>query len=275
MSREELNWAIDMAANEGWNPGLHDVDTFYEQDPDGFLVGLLGNVPIGCISAVGYDGGFGFIGFYIVVPEFRGKGYGIQLWKAAMAKLKGYNIGLDGVFDQQENYRKSGFTFQYSNLRFEYRNKLHGKLEPSPEIKSISSDDLTEISGYDQLLFPANRDPFLRSWLSMQNSISLASYKKGQLSGYGTIRLCRTGYKIGPLFANDMDVGRLLFRNLCSQVKAGAPIYLDIPEINEAGIALAQEYDMLKVFGTARMYTGEPPNLDLQRVFGVTTFELG
>lgn len=117
MYREELQWAVDMAANEGWNPGLHDAEPFYAQDPDGFLVGLLGDKIIGCISAVSYEGTFGFIGFYIIHPDYRGKGYGIQLWKAAMKRLKGHLIGLDGVFEQQDNYSKSGFTFQYSNIR--------------------------------------------------------------------------------------------------------------------------------------------------------------
>jgi hypothetical protein len=29
------------------------------------------------------------------------------------------------------------------------------------------------------------------------------------------------------------------------------------------------------VFETARMYTGEPPPLPMQRLYGITTFELG
>ena len=32
---------------------------------------------------------------------------------------------------------------------------------------------------------------------------------------------------------------------------------------------------MKPMFETARMYTKGKPNIDLQRVFGVTTFELG
>jgi hypothetical protein len=32
---------------------------------------------------------------------------------------------------------------------------------------------------------------------------------------------------------------------------------------------------MRQVFGTARMYTGEPPPLAIAQIYGVTTFELG
>jgi hypothetical protein len=54
-----------------------------------------------------------------------------------------------------------------------------------------------------------------------------------------------------------------------------APVYLDVPEVNPAALALAVRYGMRKVFGTARMYTGAEPPLALDRLYGVTTFELG
>jgi hypothetical protein len=77
MRRDEVDFATALAASEGWNPGLHDAKCFYYVDPHGFLVGLLNGEPVGCISAVSYEGVFGFIGFYIVVPEHRGKGFGM------------------------------------------------------------------------------------------------------------------------------------------------------------------------------------------------------
>jgi hypothetical protein len=73
MKRNELDFAIQLAAKEGWNPGLHDAECFYRTDPNGFFIGLLDeNQPVGCISAVSYNGTFGFIGLYIVAAEHRG-----------------------------------------------------------------------------------------------------------------------------------------------------------------------------------------------------------
>jgi peptidoglycan/xylan/chitin deacetylase (PgdA/CDA1 family) len=40
-------------------------------------------------------------------------------------------------------------------------------------------------------------------------------------------------------------------------------------------LALAQRHGMQPVYETARMYTGPDPDIDLQTVFGVTSFELG
>jgi hypothetical protein len=96
-----------------------------------------------------------------------------------------------------------------------------------------------------------------------------------RLRGYGVIRKCRAGYKIGPLFADDVEIAEALFDGLCENVDAGDPVYLDVPEINDAAVEFADRRGMNKVFETARMYTGAPPELDPSRVFGVTTFELG
>lgn len=53
------------------------------------------------------------------------------------------------------------------------------------------------------------------------------------------------------------------------------PLYLDIPDPNVAGRAIAARYGMTPVFSTLRMYDGPPPVLDLERIFGVTSLELG
>jgi GNAT superfamily N-acetyltransferase len=79
MRRDEVGFAIELAAAEGWNPGLHDAGCFHAADPGGFLVARCGGETVGCIAAVSYGGCFGFIGLYIVVPRWRGKGIGRHL----------------------------------------------------------------------------------------------------------------------------------------------------------------------------------------------------
>ncbi|MCB0257699.1 MAG: GNAT family N-acetyltransferase, partial [Anaerolineae bacterium] len=50
---------------------------------------------------------------------------------------------------------------------------------------------------------------------------------------------------------------------------------LDIPENNPAALALVNQHKMVEVFGCACMYLGAPPEIAHERIFGVTTFELG
>jgi len=62
MAKDELSIAIDWAASEGWNPGLHDAESFYETDPNGFFIGEIKRKPISTLSAVKYGKTFGFMG---------------------------------------------------------------------------------------------------------------------------------------------------------------------------------------------------------------------
>lgn len=272
-TRTEVDIAIEWAAKEGWNPGLHDANCYYSGDPNGFLIGLLDNEPIATISAMKYGNTFGFIGFYIVKSAYRNRGYGIQIWSAALKYLEGRNIGLDGVVAQQDNYKKSCFKLAYRNIRYEGMGG--GKPPYNGEIIKLSSLPFEIIELYDRPFFPEVRSPFIKSWINQPECNALGIMKGGKLAGYGVIRACRSGYKIGPLFADSPELAESLFLSLTSKVKTNEPIYLDIPELNQDAVSLVKRYNMEVVFETARMYTGEKPDMPLQRLFGVTSFEVG
>ena len=271
MAESELNLALEWAAAEGWNPGLYDAECFYAADREGFFVGeFAGGEPIGCVSAVAYDEHYGFVGFYIVKSQYRGRGFGLQLWDAAMAHMGGRNVGLDGVIAQQGNYRKSGFKLAYRDIRHQGEG---GGAEPSG-LLDLSSIAFDEIARYDGTVFPAARPSFLHRWIRQPQGVAFGVYAKQRLEGYGVLRACRRGFKIGPLFADDSHIADTLFQGLASRVP-GQPIFLDTPEANPAAIELAKQHGMEPVFETARMYTKGLPPGQIDRCFGVTTFELG
>ena len=274
MSKDEVNSiAVNWAADEGWNPGLHDANCFYNSDTNSFFIGLINGEPVSCISAVAYDNEFGFMGFYIVKPEYRGKGYGIEIWNTAIDYLKTQNIGLDGVVEQQPNYKKSGFSLAYNNIRYEGTSFRTNDV--FPEIVPASEVSFAELLHYDSELFPVTRPAFLKCWLDMPDSHSLAAIVDGKFSGYCVIRKCLKGYKVGPLFADSKDLAEKLFVSANNLIENNSAVYLDTPEINKDAVTLALKYRMSKVFETARMYTKQQPDIDISKVFGVTTFELG
>lgn len=273
MTRQEVDIAIDWAAAEGWNPGLHDADCFYAADPNGFLIGLVGDEPVATISAVKYGDSFGFLGFYIVKPEYRGKGYGIQIWNAGLAYLGGRTVGLDGVVAQQGNYRKSGFTLAYRNIR--YQGTGAGSFPTDSGIVQLSTIPFDEVCAYDKPFFPDNRMQFLRCWIAQPQSTALGILRNRKLAGFGVLRRCRSGYKVGPLFADSPEFAEHLFSALKARAAEGAPIFLDTPEVNSEAVDLAKRHNMIVAFETARMYKGKGPDLPINRLFGATTFELG
>lgn len=272
--RAGVEFALALAAQEGWNPGVHDAESFFLADPQGFFLGCLDGRPIGCVSAVSYAGNFGFIGLYIVVPEFRGGGYGRQLWNTALDYLVGHNIGLDGVVEQQASYRKRGFQPAYRNIRYA---GVMQHLVPTMEhaVRPLHEVPFSRIAAYDRNCFPAPREAFLRAWLSMPDAEALALLDGDAVAGYGMIRKAQCGYRVGPLFADNATVARGLLHGLLHDLVPGTQWFIDVPEVNRAAVALIERLDMRVVFETARMYTGASPPIALDSVFGVTTFELG
>lgn len=269
-SFKDMGFLVDAAAAEGWNPGLSDAIAFYQTDPKGFFIGKLKGKVIGCISAVAYNEHFGFIGFYIVMPEYRGKGYGLPLWNHAMGYLGHRTIGLDGVVAQQDNYKKSGFSFYYNNIRFTGSGKGRHSNNLKP-IQKISFDALLE---FDTAVFGMDRSRFLQSWIDMQNAFGFAKLADKQLLGYGVIRKCHRGYKIGPIFANNPNTAEEIYCALMAQSNDD-DVFVDIPQTNQDALYLVRKHDLQPVFETARMYKGQPPKQQLDKVFGVTSFELG
>ncbi|KTC66474.1 acetyltransferase, GNAT family (plasmid) [Legionella adelaidensis] len=273
MTKEEVDLAIQWAAKEGWNPGLHDADCFYKTDPHGFFAGKLAGEIIAAGSAVIYDKHFAFCGFYIVEDAYRHKGYGLELTKKRLEYIGSRNAGIDGVTGMLNKYARLGYKLAHNNARYQ-GNMQYSIASSNPAIVSLKSVSFSALSKYDQRHFPAKRDTFLQCWINQPGAKGCAFLRKGKIAGYGLIRPCIKGFKIGPLFADSPFIAEELFINLTAHAY-GEPYYLDIPECNENAKALARRHNMEKVFETARMYLKGAPKIKLEQIYGITSFELG
>jgi hypothetical protein len=280
MTRSEVDALVDWAAREGWNPGLHDAGIFWATDPEAFIAADVNGELIGGGAITSYSGEYGFMGFFIVRPEFRGRGWGNTLWherrKRLLARLRpGAAVGLDGVFTMQDYYGKGGFVFSHRNMRF--RAEIPEGESPSRDCKTLvplHEVPFDQVLDYDRACFPALRPTFLKDWIAQPDSLALGCHRDGALTGYGVVRRCREGCKVGPLFADDPSTAETLYACL-AEFAAGGPLFLDAPENNPAAMDLVRRHAMTEVFGCARMYLGPAPDIAHERVFGVTTFELG
>jgi hypothetical protein len=272
MHPDEIAIAADWAADEGWNPGLADPACFATVDAQGFFIGELDGRPAATISCVNYDAGFAFLGFYIVRADLRGRGYGLRIWNAAMAHAGERIVGLDGVLSQQANYKKSGFQLAYANVR--YGGVVAAPAGTSARVVALDEVPFATVEADDATVFPAPRQTFLRAWIDAPGHVGRALVRDGALAAWGVIRPCQKGWKVGPLVADDRASAELVLAALLA-ASGGGEIFLDVPSVNRDAVALAQSLGLAPVFETARMYTGpiRPPRLE--RVFGVTTFELG
>ncbi|MDF1677149.1 MAG: GNAT family N-acetyltransferase [Legionellaceae bacterium] len=274
MTASDMAYAVQWAADAGWNPGLHDKYCFYQTDPNGFFIGKLGGMPIAIGSAVIYDAQFAFCGFYIVDPMYRGKGYGLALTKARLAYVGTRNAGIDGVLDMLDKYARLGYQIAHHNARYELDTQLFVDAVPEHQIVDACSVPFDVLLKYDSHHFPAMRARFLKCWIHQEASFAHAVIGAGRVCGYGVIRPATDGFRIGPLFAENEAIATSLLISLVQRVKNG-PVYLDCPLNNPHAMILVKRYDLKQVFETARMYLKGAPDIAMDKVYGITTFELG
>lgn len=270
MRPADLNLAADWAATEGWNPGLADTSCYAAIDPSGFLIGEFEGRPAATISNVNYGDDFAFLGYYIVRPDLRGRGFGLAIWRAALAHSGSRAVGLDGVVVQQANYRRFGFKLAYNNVRYggePLRASAPNETVPLSEVPFVL------LAAEDSRAFPAARATFLRAWIDAPGHIGRALVRDGSLAGWGVIRRCRNGRKIGPLYACDRAAAESIYFSLIASGEG--EVFLDVPEPNRDAVALVESCGLKPVFETARMYAGPIRPVALDRVVGVTSFEVG
>ncbi len=272
LTSSEVETLVRWAAGEGWNPGLDDAAAFHAADPDGFLGAFVDGALAAGIAAIAYGEAFGFIGLYICSPAFRGQGHGKAVWDAGLAHLAGRTIGLDGVEAQQGNYRSMGFAPRYRTVRWS------GPAAPDEgiddRIVAVTGALLPAVERFDRRFFPGPRTLFLSAWTGAPR-LALALVDGGEVKGYGVVRQCGDGAKIGPLYADDPDMATALLTALAASLPAPSTLHIDVPETATAFTDWLRQRGFVRGFETMRMYRGPAPVIEQAGVFGVSTLELG
>src|SRR5215207_5743189 len=210
--------AISWADAEGWNPGLDDAERFLAADPHSFLATEHEDEIVATVSCALYGDSYAFIGFYIVRSDVRGRGVGRTLFERALERAGGRVVGLDGVLAQQGSYERRGFVLAHRNVRW----RTVGGGERPEGVVELSSVPIQQLLAFDTAVFGSERERFLRVWIDRPAGQALACLDGGRLAGYGVLRPCHVGAKIGPLFAEDADVADALRRRCLERVALAA-----------------------------------------------------
>jgi hypothetical protein len=186
-----------------------------------------------------------------------------------MTYLGDCNVGLDAVIAQVSNYEKSGFKTAYRDVR--YQGTGGGA---APGLTNLTEIPFAQIAAYDSAVFGTQRHSFLACWLRQPGYRGVGMIHDGRLRGYGVIRPAQTGFRIGPLFADEEAIAETIFQALAADV-GDAPIFIDVPEVNHAVRALVQRHKMEPMFECVRMYNKKISETLIAKIYGVTSFELG
>jgi ribosomal-protein-alanine N-acetyltransferase len=280
------------AQQEGFCPGIGDVAIFCDTDDAGVWVGELDGVPVGCIAGIRYDDNYGFIGLFLVHPEYRGRGFGVALWQTAIAHLEDLPcVGLEAALTRVEDYQKWGFqpahyTRRYGLPSADRRTCLRPSLAPDlpAGCQLIAGTDLIEskVQAYDARHEATPRPLFLREWLQRpEGKVMVVLDAQEDCCGYGRIRPCLLpddddqpqGWRLGPLLADSTPLAGALLDTLLGDRQG--PVLIDVPEVNRDAIYLLEERGFELSLMNLRMYKGSPSPLPLQDIYGLACLELG
>ncbi|WP_320664414.1 GNAT family N-acetyltransferase [Prochlorococcus sp. MIT 1223] len=284
---EDIPIITNWAKIEGFAPGVGDVLIYRNTDQQGIWTACLEGKPIGCIAGVKYNPNYGFIGLFIVLEQYRGNGFGIQLWKHAINYLKDVPlIGLEAAPNRINDYKKWGFEICSTTTRWQCEciDELVGpNLYTDYELEGFVIQQANDLPSSGVQIYDASRETtprphFLSDWLDRkEGSVSVLLDKNHICHGFGRIRPCLLkagkGWRIGPLLADTPPLAEMLLRRLISS--HSGTILIDTPGLNPYSKYLLESLGFSEVSRTFRMYKGIHPPVSNNQVYGLACLELG
>ena len=178
---------------------------------------------------------------------------------------QGFSQGLDELNTRQGSM--SVYQLCHFNFLKAYRTAFTGQ-----PLKAV--EDMEQVLRLDLECFGFERETFLKLWMNQPGAVAYTHKTDGILKGFALIRPLRNGFKVSPLFANVRAVATELYK-ACLNTHPGKFIVIDIPRNNPEALKLVEQFNAEYTFECARMYYGQPPANNWNKVFGISSFELG
>ena len=291
-AEEVKEFVCDKRTTEYDKPGSLDHVSYFAADNTGFFVGELDGQPISSISVVKHTDTYAFVGNYWVDEQHQKRGYGIRTWEIAMDTLPDdCNVGLNAFLENEALFEKSGFKRVWSNQRFRFvasqAASAYSGIQHSPgiSINQVTEVNFKDILDYTSSVYGFERYSFLQKWLSSSNSLGcVATDDKGKIVGYAIVRTTDPQdqwWKIGPLFADNSQIARSLYKGVLEKVSAEDPygsVIADVPFgdfFSSDTLQIVEELSGSHFVTFLRMYKKDiPSNMKLWKMFGLTTVQM-
>lgn len=250
---DDLGFAAELTAREGWASGRRDFELYLAHDPEGCFTAWDDGRRIGTLTTAAYQAS-GWMGNLIVVPEARSRGVGRALMERGLARLEAAGIRtvrLDGDPPGIPLYRSLGFVDEWESLRFKAAG-MGGELPPG--VEALRAGELDALAALDRESFGDDRRRMLR--LFHERAEHAFAVRRGDgLGGYLMLLRSDLGLRIGPCVAVDADAAEPLLRAALA-AGAGEAITVGVPAPNPAARVLVERLGFAPTPSSLRMVRG-------------------
>jgi GNAT superfamily N-acetyltransferase len=254
MTSADIPLGMRLKDQAGWNQVPADWRRMLELEPDGSLVALLDEVPVGTVATCRF-GPVAWIAMMLVDERHRGRGIGRALMNAALAHLDAagtQTVRLDASPAGRPLYASLGFAPDATILRF------GGRLPQAPDTSTTATTPalppFDQIANLDFRVNATDRRALLRRLVDEYPGTLRIAIEHGQVSGFLLARPGSRAARIGPCIA-ERHCGAVLFAQASEQF-AGQDVVLDIPADNQPAHALATSWGLVQSGELTRMTRG-------------------
>jgi len=275
----DVAFSAQLNPSENWTDTPADIRRLLRCEPEGFVVAERQEKPVGQAFSIRY-GRLGWIGYLIVVKDYRRQGIGSALMEECVAylrKSKVETIHLEANPRAVSLYQKIGFEIQYKTWKLARVNQKTESTMPT-SVSVMNGRDLSDVHSFDKDFFLADRSKVIDGIWADNPSFCFVAREKEEMKGYVMVRPTRTGFRIGPFVCDPSStrIAEALLVNATNPIPKGVGISLSAPEINTACLGLLLKHGFERVSPNVRMYLGErPPSEPAMGIFALGGLEKG
>ena len=283
------NFFFEFSRVAKWNPSFCDSDLYFHPDVSHFYLGYVNYVPAFTVGFTIYkDPKIMFAGMYYCLPEFRHVGNCFLYATNKFNELKKDCdiLALPGTPLMGRKYEnKMGVKIRgkiYRRQLFVEPENLCNKSYDKTVLKDVRDVDITKLLKYDRKVCGYDRSSLLKKLPEIEpfNANVLVYETNGEIQGYGMLRRCVEGYKIGPLLADNAKTASEIFWALKTKVLGTGEVLVTVDVGEENGEWSQREFwdKMGFDFNNEKFFylqCSEKFPCDWKKTFGIFSLEVG
>ena len=244
---------------------LDDLTHYYRLQPDGWLLALHNEIPVGMGGALFYDT-FTRIGLMAVFPEIQHQGIGVAIMQQLLewsANRGATTVLLDATPAGVPLYAKLGFITDDSACVYIQRRSSTLVDTRAISTKQLELDELPEVVMYDAERFGAQRARVLTSYYQAFPDRAFAALNdQGIITGY----IIAQARRLGPWLADTPEIAEALLQQALHLTFSQSPM-ATAPEYNQAARSLLTRAGFIPEHHWQSMRLGGIPELHRRRWF--------